>query len=382
MCTQIMKKIFTMALLAVSAEVSGQTIGNWNSSTAQTSTNSAVGVGTMNPRAWQEIEYCQNTQMGLIVSKDRNCAQGAGVGSSSSSIIWDQMIQPMIISNGDESLAKFIPINFRFYPVLTDPTNPYAGMGGLGLPKNSIGQPLIWARELDPSLPGGIGTRFIVTPEGRIGVNMPSPRAALDVRAAYEMNVPIAIFGVSNGNDYTRHLHLTANLGGGAYNSISQNGDFGMFYTDGNGPTDGSNVNGALVIAPWNADPNVSGLRMDARGNVGIGTPMLNNPNDYKLGVNGLIICKELVVDIEDVIWPDYVFDSTYSLLSIDSLRTYVSINKHLPQVQSAKEINSNGEVKVSEMQLLLLRKLEELTLYIIQLDNKNKALEAKLNEK
>ena len=362
MCTQNIKKLFITAFMAFSLGVSAQTIGSWNSSSAQTTTSSAIGVGTINPGAWQEIEYCQNTQIGLIVTKNRNCTQGGGVVASGNSIIWDQLIQPIFVVNGDESYSKFIPVNFRYFPVLTDPSNPYTGAGGISLPRTPIGKPLIWAREKDPSLAGVYGTRFIVTPEGRVGVNMPSPRAALDVRAAYDLNVPVAIFGINNANDYTRHLHMVANLGGGAYNSISQNGDFGLFYTDGRA-AEGTNDNGALVIAPWNNQNGAGGLRIDARGN---------------LEVRGDVKATKMTVNARW--WPDFVFDNNYTIMSLDSLDAYIKANGHLPGIPSQDSVIANGQ-DIGEIQKLQQLKIEELTLYIIEQQKLIEEMMAKLND-
>lgn len=361
MCALDIKKLFGVALVFISFEVSSQTIGNWNSSSVQTTTNSAVGLGTINPGAWQEIEYCQNTQVGLIVTKKRNCTQSGGATASGSSILWDQMIQPIFVVNGDEAYSKFVPVNFRYFPVLTDPSQPYAGLGGIGLPRTPIGKPLIWAREKDPSLAGAYGTRFIVTPEGRVGINMPSPRAALDVRAAYDLNVPVAIFGINNSNDYTQHLHLVANLGGGAYNSISQNGDFGLFYTDGKA-AEGSNNNGALVIAPWNNLNGAGGLRMDARGNV---------------EVRGDVKATKLTVNARW--WPDFVFASGYPLMPLDSLDNFIKTNGHLPGIPAQDSIVDSGQ-DVGELQKLQQQKIEELTLYILQQQKMMDEMMAKLN--
>jgi hypothetical protein len=380
MCNKTLKTVLILFSIFSIQFVHSQTIGNWNSSSTQTTTPFAVGIGTNTPQAWQEIEYCQNTQTGLIISKNCTCNTGSsGTVVLNSGSFWDSRFNFPIVQVDDENFAQFIPVGFEYLPILSNPSRFYSGSGLIQTQLYAGGQALVWAREKNPNSPGNYGTRFIVTQDGRVGINMPSPRAPLDVRGSYDINVPIAIFGI-NSNNFTRHLHLVANLGQGAYNGISQSGDYGLFYTDGMGANDGSNLNGSLVIAPWNTKQGVSGIRIDSKGNVGIGTPMINNVNDYKLGVNGLIICKELVVDIEDDIWPDFVFEENYNLLEIDSLKIFIDQNKRLPHLKSASDINNNGEVKLAEMQILLLRKIEELTLYIIEVNEKNKILEQKLN--
>jgi hypothetical protein len=63
---------------------------------------------------------------------------------------------------------------------------------------------------------------------------------------------------------------------------------------------------------------------------------------------------------------PDYVFEKDYNLLPLSELETYINQNKHLPEVPSAKEMDANG-LNLKEMNLILLKKVEELTLHLIE---------------
>lgn len=348
------KKLFhSLIVLSISSLgqlVNGQTIGNWNSSSAQTITPNAVGIGTTTPNAWEEIEYCQNTQTGLIVSKDKYCNSGGGgvFTINYSGSLWDNSTQSNFLEGGDEIYLKSIPVSFEYLPVLSNPSRPYTGGNLISFPMYAGGQPLIWAREKNASTLNSFGTRFIVTPDGRVGINMPSPRAPLDVRGSYDYNVPIAIFGI-NSNNFTRHLHMVANLGTGAYNNISQNGDYGLFYTDGTGTdNDGSNNNGALVIAPWNTQ-GAGGLRIDKSGN---------------LEVRGDVKATKMTVNARW--WPDFVFENNYPLMTLDSLDAYIKANGHLPGIPAQDSVIANGQ-DIGEIQKMQQQKIEELTLYILE---------------
>ncbi len=85
------------------------------------------------------------------------------------------------------------------------------------------------------------------------------------------------------------------------------------------------------------------------------------------LAVNGLILCKELIVKTATPPWPDYVFNNDYKLLPILDLEKSIKVNKHLPDLPSAKEIEGGG-VNVVDLEAKLVKKVEELTLYVIEL--------------
>jgi len=112
------------------------------------------------------------------------------------------------------------------------------------------------------------------------------------------------------------------------------------------------------------------GTNMVVNGVVGIGT---TNTQGFKLAVNGGILAEEVKV-ITDVPASDYVFEPDYKLKSLNEIKTYVETHKHLPEVPSAAEFKRDG-YKVGQMDDLLLRKVEELTLYVIELQKQIETL-------
>jgi len=110
----------------------------------------------------------------------------------------------------------------------------------------------------------------------------------------------------------------------------------------------------------------------EKNGKIGIGTTQ----PDELLTVKGKIHTQEVIVDLKGAIAPDYVFEtyylgvsklkSDYKFLTLPEIETYIKEYHHLPGVPSAKEIEENG-LSLKEMNLLLLEKIEELTLFTIQ---------------
>lgn len=111
-------------------------------------------------------------------------------------------------------------------------------------------------------------------------------------------------------------------------------------------------------------------------GNVGIGT---TNP-DEKLTVKGNIHAEEVIVDL-GVPGPDYVFEKDYDLRTVSELEKFLNKRKHLPEVPSATEMEDKG-INLSEMNMLLLKRIEELTLYIIDQEKRINSLENNTNPK
>lgn len=95
-----------------------------------------------------------------------------------------------------------------------------------------------------------------------------------------------------------------------------------------------------------------------------------------QLNVNGTLLSRKVRVDMDN--WADFVFEADYDLIDLDSVQTYILKHKHLPGVPSADSVSIEG-VDLGEMNKLLLQKIEELTLYLLQEKEQNQVLEERI---
>lgn len=100
----------------------------------------------------------------------------------------------------------------------------------------------------------------------------------------------------------------------------------------------------------------------------------------YKLAVKGSILAQELVIDARAITWPDFVFDPGYNLQPLDELEKQLVSQRHLPGIPSAKDVEEKG-LAIGDLQSKLLQKIEELTLYVIQLKKENDILSKRIGQ-
>lgn len=217
--------------------------------------------------------------------------------------------------------------------------------------------------------------RFVLDANGNIGIGTTNPGNRLSIYSATANTSGLQFSRLNNT--------ATAATGNGKVLSLDANGNVILVVdggTTGWGMTGNANTNALTnYIGTSDNQPIVfktngnESMRISASGSVSIGT---DDAKGYTLAVNGDAVFTRIKVKLYGS-WPDYVFDSAYQLPTLPFLEKYVSENKHLPGIASASEVEKGG-VDLAETQIALLKKIEELTLHVIQL---NKRLEGQVEE-
>lgn len=186
-----------------------------------------------------------------------------------------------------------------------------------------------------------------------------------------------------NGTTYGR----TINLGGTGINFYTSNeAAFGgaVFPTDTSLVIwSNSNSNNYLVLQPSWGNTGIGTYTPNAKFHLNgaqlIGSNSARIATGYSLSVDGRVMAEEVTVQ-NSTSWPDYVFANDYKLMPLNELEASINKNKHLPNIPSAEVIEKEG-ISLGQMNRKLMEKVEELTLYIIELNKKNDALAQKVKQ-
>jgi trimeric autotransporter adhesin len=141
-------------------------------------------------------------------------------------------------------------------------------------------------------------------------------------------------------------------------------------------------LNPKLIEATGNTSGGTNGNRLvvynDGQVTIGDIACPASTPAGYKLYVQSGILTEKVKVAVKgSANWPDYVFANDYKLKTLDEVENYILANKHLPEVPSANEMSANG-LDLGEMQAKQLQKIEELTLYMIEMKKEISNLKSK----
>jgi hypothetical protein len=206
----------------------------------------------------------------------------------------------------------------------------------------------------------GYGDMMGITTAGNVGIGTLNPAARFEVNRSIGAALVAKFTNSSTTGDRTALIDI-------------QNGNNVLWRYGVGGTGNGLGINNGQFYIERAGIGSV--LTINTSGNVGIGT---NVPDSYyKLSVRGPIRATEVRVNTG---WADYVFEKDYRLQPLAEVEAYIKENKHLPDVPSAAEVEQNG-INVGEMNAVLLRKIEELTLHLIELKKDNDLLKSKVDQ-
>jgi len=217
---------------------------------------------------------------------------------------------------------------------------------------------------------GGTSTTAKLYVNGKLGVGASDPKVNMQIGNIW------TFYDGSSDKIIGRNTYWN-----GSSNVRIQQGVASRMYFGGSGDIVFQTVgtgNPGSTISTWNT------VAMKNDGSVGIGT---TSTGGYKLKVNGKINCTELVVSLsgreergedEEIEWPDYVFAEDYNLRDLDEVASFIQKNRRLPEMPSAADVAEKG-INIGEVNALLLKKVEELTLYILQQNDDIQSLKAEV---
>lgn len=202
------------------------------------------------------------------------------------------------------------------------------------------------------------GALMTILQNGAVGIGTQSPSGKLQVK--HGGSSAHLILEHPTNNEYSRLLFTNTNVS--RYWGIAARAGTGAIGNDAFSIYNISTGFESMVI-------NGNGY-VYMPGQVGIGT----TNTAYKFAVKGNIRCEEVVVETG---WADYVFAENYKLKPLEEVEKFIKQNKHLPNIPAAKEIEEKG-LKVGDVQKRMMEKIEELTLYVIDLKKEIEELKSK----
>ncbi|MFN0214820.1 MAG: hypothetical protein ACKVT2_11240 [Saprospiraceae bacterium] len=390
--------LFSMAFLLAFALSTAQTAHaqGWtqNAATQTITTNAAfnntptanAGIGTTAPGArldilggpdwssnhWQKsLQIANGSAMSFRVSPTLSFGMGAASGGGGGGLSFfttadgngsPAIYRMAINANGNVGIGTISPtahLHIKGGPVWTNHSWQKAVQVDNGNAMNfRVSSTLSYGIGASSS---GQGLVFFTTADG--------PTAPLNYRMSLQPNGNVGIGTITP--EYTLDVNGWASIGGT---------DFMLGRRD-NMPQKQKKANRALVHH-WVGDDTKDNLIINFVGDFedgvlvdgpGLMVGAERLPTGYKLAVGGKVICEELKVQLKSA-WPDYVFGKGYKLPTLEEVERHIKAENHLPGMPSACEVEENG-ISVGEMQTKMMEKIEELTLYLIELKKDNTSL-------
>lgn len=211
---------------------------------------------------------------------------------------------------------------------------------------------------------------FTINKTGNLGIGTPLPASRLHI--AGDEFITLGSYDASNGIkgiQFTGFRDVVPNYFGASIEAAPEWTCCGGYPSGGYPGIKNIALNFNIHYDGNQADSKTTAMSIRSNGNVGIGTIA----PEERFTVNGKIKANEIRVNGNGA--PDYVFEESYKVATLEEVESYIKKNKHLPEVPSAKEFERDG-MALGEMNKLLLKKIEELTLHVIEMNKRVEKLE------
>ena len=209
---------------------------------------------------------------------------------------------------------------------------------------------------------------FVKRSNGNTGIGTITPTSKLSIQLGSneDRQLDISLIGSSLPTGQ-RHAYLGITNGGGTapFNTV------GDLYV-----APRTTISAAIRFITYDGTSVGERMILDGTGNLGIGT---SNTYGNKLAVNGAVLATAVTVKL-NANWPDYVFKPSYHLPLLSDVKTYIDQNNRLPEMPSEAQVAKEG-VNLGEMNKLLVKKVEELTLYLIEQNKRIGAQQAQIDQ-
>ena len=210
------------------------------------------------------------------------------------------------------------------------------------------------------------------TLNGNIGMGTTNPTSQLHISEDLNNRVGVKIVNSNVGEHARADLRLGNGLANGSEDLLIMKNSVGRNTYGGSFGASIWNIKGNLRLIAGSGGKGI--YVADPTGNVGIGT---ESPS-AKLDVAGNIKASQVTLDVGS--FPDYVFSQGYEMLSVKEVENYIKANGRLPKMPSEKEVKEAG-MDVGQINVLLVEKVEELTLYLIEQQKQIEELNQRLNK-
>lgn len=214
---------------------------------------------------------------------------------------------------------------------------------------------------------------MVVRTSGRVGFGTTNPQDRFEIKHSTHPAMRV-------GDNTGQLAQLAVATSPGFYSQFAEGGDIVMRSLGGGGVIVASHgVGKSIRFATQGAAAGPVNhkvrLAINSDGSIGMGVTAV--PSGYRLAVDGKVICEELRVR-NSTLWPDYVFADNYELRSLDEVASFIEANHHLPNFPAASTVEAEG-YEVGDMQTRLVKTVEELTLYMLDLKAENEALRTRI---